>query len=362
MKISGNSRIWPNTGPVFNLIAGKIQQEMQECMQSNSYKLSKRLFYHRFFPWLGSETLQLSHRAGGCIIKEKRGGSGSGRPARCRSAPAALKEGYTRMDDHQNATRFAPIAGLYDACRPACPPTALHILCSLVSDRQPGLVVDLGCGTGLSTAAWAGHAKRVVGVEPCAEMLEVARRKAILENGVSFVQAFSDHTGLDDGCADIVTCSQSFHWMNPDTTIPEIARILRPGGVFAAYDCDWPVVCDWRAELAYQTLFRQVSALEHLHPDVCGTARWDKSQHLHNLQQSGRFRFTREIVFSNTEQGDARRFIGLALSQGTLQKLIEAGVSEIAEAVGNFERQARAILGSRSVPFRFCYRMRLGVK
>ena len=40
--------------------------------------------------------------------------------------------------------------------------------------------------------------------------------------------------------ADIVTCSQSFHWMEPEPTLAEIARILRPGGVFAAYDYDWP--------------------------------------------------------------------------------------------------------------------------
>jgi len=45
-------------------------------------------------------------------------------------------------------------------------------------------------------------------------------------------------TDLPDGCADIVTCSQSLHWMVPESTFAEVARILRPGGVFATYDYD----------------------------------------------------------------------------------------------------------------------------
>jgi hypothetical protein len=32
------------------------------------------------------------------------------------------------------------------------------------------------------------------------------------------------------------TVSQAFHWMDPTATLAEIARILRPGGLFAVYD------------------------------------------------------------------------------------------------------------------------------
>jgi ubiquinone/menaquinone biosynthesis C-methylase UbiE len=47
------------------------------------------------------------------------------------------------------------------------------------------------------------------------------------------------HTlGLRDASVDIVTCSQAFHWMEPDPAFAEAARILYPAGVFAAYDYD----------------------------------------------------------------------------------------------------------------------------
>ena len=35
---------------------------------------------------------------------------------------------------------------------------------------------------------------------------------------------------------------QALHWMEPAPTFGEVARLLRPGGVFAALDCDWPPV------------------------------------------------------------------------------------------------------------------------
>ena len=38
-----------------------------------------------------------------------------------------------------------------------------------------------------------------------------------------------------------MTCAQSLHHVEPEGTLAEIGRILRVGGVFAAYDYDWPV-------------------------------------------------------------------------------------------------------------------------
>jgi len=35
---------------------------------------------------------------------------------------------------------------------------------------------------------------------------------------------------LPGGCADIVTASQAMHWFDAGRALPEIARVLRPGG------------------------------------------------------------------------------------------------------------------------------------
>ena len=135
----------------------------------------------------------------------------------------------------------------YDRHRPHPPAFLLETLCRYARVEQPALVVDLGCGTGLSARAWSGRAERVVGVEPNPAMLAVAEPAP----GVEYREAFAQDTGLEDSCADIVTCSQSLHWMDPQPTFAEAARILRPGGLFAAYDYDWPPAIDPEVDEAY---------------------------------------------------------------------------------------------------------------
>ncbi len=72
-----------------------------------------------------------------------------------------------------NAQRFSGFADLYDAVRPV-PPTALAAVVSSYAAGRADLVVDLGCGTGLSTRWAAKWATEVVGVEPSSDMLERA--------------------------------------------------------------------------------------------------------------------------------------------------------------------------------------------
>jgi SAM-dependent methyltransferase len=47
--------------------------------------------------------------------------------------------------------------------------------------------------------------------------------------------------------------------MEPEPTLAEAARILRPGGIFAAYDYDWPPIVHWQVEAAFEELQRRVA-------------------------------------------------------------------------------------------------------
>ncbi|HEU5376328.1 MAG TPA: class I SAM-dependent methyltransferase [Ktedonobacteraceae bacterium] len=146
-------------------------------------------------------------------------------------------------------------ASRYDRARPTPPPALLDLLTQLIQMPHPALVVDLGCGTGLSTAIWGARAQQVIGIEPNADMRTQAIHKVKYHPSAAHIEyreGVVHQTGLPDECADIVTCSQSLHWMEPTATLAEIARILRPGGLFAAYDYDWPPALHWKLEQVYQ--------------------------------------------------------------------------------------------------------------
>ena len=153
-------------------------------------------------------------------------------------------------------------ASSYDRVRPTPPPALLDLLTQLIGRPHPALVVDVGSGTGLSTAIWGERAERVIGIEPNADMRKEAARKVEdhpYAARIEYREGVAHQTGLPDECADIVTCAQAFHWMEPTATLAEITRILRPGGLFAAYDYDSPPAIHWELDrLALEASLRLV--------------------------------------------------------------------------------------------------------
>ena len=274
------------------------------------------------------------------------------------------------MDLQKNARRFTGFSALYDGVRPVLPAYALACIRRYLG-REPEQVVDLGCGTGLSTLALAAVGGQVTGVEPSGDMLRIARSKAAPEN-VTFREGFAHDTGLPDAFADVVVCSQSFHWMEPETTLREIGRILKnaegpeapAGAVFAAVDCDWPPLCGWEAERAWEELSQEAKRLagetEALREHTAHA--WDKGRHLENMKGSGLFRYVREVVFASREPGSAQRIIAQAESQGTVQDLRKYAPGRLDAAWDTFCRRVRASCGAGPFDMDFSYRMRIGVR
>jgi SAM-dependent methyltransferase len=256
--------------------------------------------------------------------------------------------------------RFSGFAGDYNRHRPD-PPAALGALLSQLTGAElPTLVVDLGSGTGLSTRYWADRAHQVVGVEPSADMRAEARRQTRAAN-IEYREGLAHATGLPDRCAQIITCMQALHWMDPQPSFAEARRILVPGGVFAAIDYDWPPVTrSWRADQAWDSVNQHATRLEAALPGS-RPARSDKAGHLARMQQSGCFRFSRECVLHHVDQGDATRFLGLLRSQGGVMDLLKAGYTEEQLGIGELEEIARSGLGGEGAPWYWSARVRIGI-
>ena len=242
----------------------------------------------------------------------------------------------------------------YDRYRPRPPAALLELLPPLAGVDRPRCVVDLGSGTGLSTRFWANDAGEVIGVEPNDAMRECAERATEAVN-VRYAAASAYETGLEPSSCDLVTAAQSFHWMQPERVFPEIDRILRPGGVFCAYNYVAQQTPLWEPESAWAAVRKRKRELrEQLR---LNERIWPVS--VERLESGGVFRSVRELPLHSIEQVDGPRLVGFALSEGSMRTLLEAGVSE--EEVGlDTLRAVAATMGT--VPWWIGYRVWLGLK
>jgi SAM-dependent methyltransferase len=292
--------------------------------------------------------------------------------------------------------RFEGFAELYDTNRPQPPADLGGLLCRYAGVERPD-VVDLGSGSGLSTRWAATWAASVVGVEPEPDM----RAHAVERGGdrVRYVDGRSDRTGLPDACADVVLAVQAMHWMEPEPTLAEVVRLLRPGGVFATVDADWPPTAGAPgAELAWGVLHARMRVIEariargeprddvaraidaddpeladenlsdpHRNRSLPGGLRsWSKRDHLRNIERSGRFGYARELVMHAEVPCDdaAARFVAVMRSQGSYQGLRRAGLTDAEIGADTFEHAVRTAFESRApapTSLAFSWRIRLGV-
>lgn len=119
--------------------------------------------------------------------------------------------------------RFGEAAEAYERGRPEYPDP---IVDWLLADG-PHCVVDLGAGTGKLTRALVERVPTVVAVEPDPQM-----RAAFAERlpDTAVLAGVAEELPLPDGFADTVVVGQAWHWVDPPRALPEVARVLRPGG------------------------------------------------------------------------------------------------------------------------------------
>jgi SAM-dependent methyltransferase len=118
---------------------------------------------------------------------------------------------------------YGAAAGEYDRYRVGPP-------AEVVDRVLPGgarAVLDLGAGTGAMTRRLVGRAAKVYAVDPDPRMTRLLARTC---PGVEVLEGTAERIPLPSACVDLVVVASAWHWVDPTTAIPEIARVLRPRG------------------------------------------------------------------------------------------------------------------------------------
>ena len=230
-------------------------------------------------------------------------------------------------------TAFADVAGAYERGRPGYPEEAVRWM---VGD-QPCDAVDLGAGTGKLTRALVALGHRVTAVEPLDEMR--AELEAVLP-GAHAVGGSAEAMPLADASADVVTSAQAFHWFDHDNALPEITRVLRPGGRIALV---------WNSRDDRDPWMARLSA-------IIGNESIQESDVVPVLDASGLFGPVDTKQFTFEQILDRDGLLDLVLSRSYLAKLPQPEREPVLDAVGALYDETAGGEGVRLAYVTECFR------
>lgn len=241
----------------------------------------------------------------------------------------------------RRASSFGAAAAQYAQYRPGYAEAAILWCLAPVSDARPARVVDVGAGTGILTGALAHLGADVVAVEPDQAMLAELRRQL---PGVRAVEGSAEALPLPDQSMDAVLCGQAMHWFDLDRALPEIARVLRPGGVLAGL---WNAEDDrvgWVAALA--AISNTGTALSRWRAVPEPGTEWDALR-----AGSGRFAPVEEREFGNGQLRSADSLVAGLATHSRLLVMDEAERARTLAAIRDFlDRQPETSDGEFTLP------------
>jgi len=231
------------------------------------------------------------------------------------------------------ARSFGSVADSYDRGRPSYPEAAV----SWLTGERPATVLELGAGTGLLTARLLERGHDVLATDPDEEML--ARLSARLPDVRTAVAAAED-LPVADRSVDVVVCAQAFHWFDPDKALPEIARVLRPGGRLALVWNQPDLTIPWVRRLS-----RLIGDQEQ---------RDDLAE---PVVMSPHFGFVEEASFRHWQRLDRVSVVDLARSRSNIATLEEPErEAKLAEVLAFYDDFGRGMDGMQLPYAARCYR------
>lgn len=123
-----------------------------------------------------------------------------------------------------------------------------EFFCEIAKKVGAKSIIDLGCGTGILTCELARKDYQMIGVEPSAQMLEIAKSRPDSEK-VFWINGYSDE--LEKKCVDLVIMTShvaQFFLEDTDWTksLSNIFKSLKPGG-YLIFDSRNPVTKPWES-------------------------------------------------------------------------------------------------------------------
>jgi SAM-dependent methyltransferase len=234
------------------------------------------------------------------------------------------------------------VAAGYASARPYLHPEILAVARDVVG---PGArfrrALDVGCGTGLSSAALLDLAREVVGIDAAVDMLRRARRGT----GVRYVASSAEAPPFRRGTFDLVVACGSIDWVDRARFLPRAADLLAPGG--------------WLVPLDFGDTGRS--------PELPGLARWydevfqaryprpRSSDPMVTAEEAARHGFGTPVHrdFASVVSFTARQYAAFLMTESNVIAAVEYGRESADRVQARLESELLALFGDAAHPVAF---------
>lgn len=133
-------------------------------------------------------------------------------------------------DAEQKRRWYSPAAEAYNAVRPKYPEDVIGFAIDTAELNATSRMLEIGCGPGTATTAFASHGFSIVAVEPNADFCAIARRNCELYPNARFHNSTFEEFPMEPASFDCVVAATSIHWVSGDTAYTKAADALNAGG------------------------------------------------------------------------------------------------------------------------------------
>ncbi len=130
----------------------------------------------------------------------------------------------------QKKTWYSPVADAYDRARPRYPEGIIDRAVELAGLPTNAKILEIGCGPGTATTAFARRGFSMVGLEPGPESCQLARQNCERYPDVEIVNTTFEEWEPGTKKFDAVLAASSFHWVSSEVGYPKAAGVLKDGG------------------------------------------------------------------------------------------------------------------------------------
>ena len=237
------------------------------------------------------------------------------------------------MDDElrRYARSYGSVADVYDRGRPSFPREAAEWLVG----SHPVTVLELGAGTGKLTEHLVALGHDVHATDPAPEMLDELKRRLPDTRATA---AGAEDLPVPDRSIDVVVAAQCFHWFDHDRALPEIARVLKPGGQLA---------------LVWNRRDERIPWVRRL-GRIVGNQDQLVDESAQPLVLSSLFGFVEEATFPHWQEINRETVLDLALSLSTVASLDEDARAAKLDEVRAFYAEFGRGMDGMQLPYDAC--------